>query len=117
MWEELYKTYYPELLRYAAAACQNQTAAEDLAQDIFLKALQNCDTLEDLGPSQKRAWLYRTLKTPFMTAIATAKWRISTCRPRRTGKASRSQGWRRWKTPCSWPPSAPRTEPFLPCGT
>lgn len=62
MWEELYKTYYPELLRYAAAACRNQTAAEDLAQEVFLKALQNCDTLEDLGPSQRRAWLYRTLK-------------------------------------------------------
>lgn len=62
MWEELYKTYYPELLRYASGACQNQSAGEDLAQDVFLKALQNWSLLEDLGPSQRRAWLYKALK-------------------------------------------------------
>ena len=61
MWEELYKTYYPELLRYASSACLNQSAGEDLTQDVFLKALQNWNLLEDLGPSQRRAWLYRTL--------------------------------------------------------
>lgn len=62
MWEELYEKHYPELLRYAAAACKNQTEAEDVAQEVFLKALQNADTFEDLGPSQRRAWLYRSLK-------------------------------------------------------
>lgn len=62
MWEELYENHYPELLRYASAACKNATEAEDLAQEVFLKALQNCDTFEDLGPSQRRAWLFRTLK-------------------------------------------------------
>lgn len=62
MWEELYEKHYPELLRYAAAACKNQTEAEDVAQEVFLKALQNADTFEDLGPSQKRAWLFRSLK-------------------------------------------------------
>lgn len=62
MWEELYETYYGELSRYGAAACHNPAEGEDLAQEVFLKALQNCTTLEELGPSQKRAWLYRTLK-------------------------------------------------------
>lgn len=62
MWEELYEKHYPELLRYAAAACRNQTEAEDVAQEVFLKALQNADTFEDLGPNQRRAWLYRALK-------------------------------------------------------
>lgn len=62
MWDEIYLKYYPELLRYAAAACKNQTEAEDVAQEVFLKALQNADLFEDLGPSQKRAWLYRSLK-------------------------------------------------------
>ena len=62
MWDEIYQKYYPELLRYAAAACKNQTEAEDVAQEVFLKALQNADVFEDLGPSQKRAWLYRALK-------------------------------------------------------
>lgn len=62
MWEELYEKHYPELLRYAAAACRNQEEAEDAAQEVFLKALQNADVIQDLGPSQRRAWLYRTLK-------------------------------------------------------
>ena len=62
MWDEIYEKFYPELLRYAAAACGNQTEGEDVAQEVFLKALQNADIFEDLGPSQKRAWLYRSLK-------------------------------------------------------
>lgn len=62
MWEELYKTYYSELLRYASSACQSQAAGEDLVQDVFLKALQNCATLDGLSTSQRRAWLYKTLK-------------------------------------------------------
>lgn len=62
MWEEIYEKHYPELLRFAAAACKNQTEAEDIAQEVFLKALQNAGTFEDLGPSQKRAWLFRSLK-------------------------------------------------------
>lgn len=62
MWDEIYQKYYSELLHYAAAACKNQTEAEDVAQEVFLKALQNADVFEDLGPSQKRAWLYRALK-------------------------------------------------------
>ena len=62
MWEDLYEKHYPELLRYAAAACKNQTEAEDVVQEVFLKALQNADTFEDLGPNQRRAWLYRALK-------------------------------------------------------
>ena len=62
MWEELYEKHYKELLRYAVAACKNLAEAEDAAQEVFLKALQNPDTFQDLGPSQMRAWLFRTLK-------------------------------------------------------
>lgn len=62
MWDELYAQHYPELLRYAMSACHSWEQAEDLAQEAFLKALQNADTFEDLGPSQRRAWLFRTLK-------------------------------------------------------
>jgi len=62
MWEELYEKHYPELLRYAAAACGSRAEAEDVAQEVFLKALQSADVFEDLGPSQRRAWLFRSLK-------------------------------------------------------
>lgn len=62
MWEELYEKYYPELLKYAASTGQSQAEAEDLAQEVFLRALQSGALFEELGPCQRRAWLYRTLK-------------------------------------------------------
>lgn len=62
MWETLYNTYYKELLRYACGVCHSQSAAEDLVQEVFVKAMQNTAAIMDLSKSQTRAWLYRTLK-------------------------------------------------------
>ena len=62
MWDEIYQRHYPELLKYCLGACRDKELAEDLVQETFLKALQNADTFEDLGLSQRRAWLYRTVK-------------------------------------------------------
>lgn len=62
MWEEVYEAHYSELLRYCTAACRDTQLAEDLVQEAFMKALQNTDTFEELGPSQRRAWLFRTMK-------------------------------------------------------
>ena len=66
MWEELYEKYRPELVRYCTGICRDGPAAEDLVQETFLKALQNADLLEDLGPNQRRAWLYRTVKNLYV---------------------------------------------------
>lgn len=65
MWDELYKRHYTELLKYCTAACRDREMAEDLVQETFLKALQNPDTMEDLGLCQRRAWLFRTMKNLF----------------------------------------------------
>lgn len=62
MWDEIYQRHYPELLKYCIAACRDQELAEDLVQETFLKALQNAEVFEDLSSSQRRAWLYRTMK-------------------------------------------------------
>lgn len=62
MWEELYKQHYQELLRKAVCICRNSAQAEDAVQETFLRALQNVSVVEDLGPSQRRAWLFRALK-------------------------------------------------------
>lgn len=62
MWDELYRRHHSELLRYCYGACESRETAEDLAQEVFLKAMQNTDLFEDLGPKQQRAWLYRTVK-------------------------------------------------------
>lgn len=73
MWEELYEAHHSELLRWCAAACHDQALAEDLAQETFLRAMQDPDTLEDLGPSQRRAWLYRTMKNLLVDRIRRAR--------------------------------------------
>ncbi len=62
MWDELYKKICPELVAYAVAAVHDKGLAEDLAQETFLRALQNASDFDGLGASQQRAWLYRTLK-------------------------------------------------------
>lgn len=73
MWEELYEAHHSELLRWCAGACHDQALAEDLAQETFLRAMQDPDTFEDLGPSQRRAWLYRTMKNLLVDRIRRAK--------------------------------------------
>ena len=62
MWDEIYERHYPELLKYCIGACRDKELAEDLVQETFMRALQNADTIEELGPNQCRAWLYRTMK-------------------------------------------------------
>ncbi len=73
MWDEIYQRLYPELVRYAARACEDPELAEDIAQEVFLKALQNADTFQDLSQSQQRAWLYRALKNYMIDCIRRAK--------------------------------------------
>lgn len=65
MWDEVYNHYQTELLRYAARMCGDNELAQDLVQETFLKALQSGETFEDLGESQRRAWLYKTMKRQF----------------------------------------------------
>lgn len=62
MIELLYAAYYGELQRYLHYRTGDASAAEDVTQETFLKALQNADKLCELSQSQCRAWLYRTAK-------------------------------------------------------
>lgn len=79
MWDELYQRHYGELLRYAASVCRDEQLAEDVAQEVFLKALQNADTFEDLSPSQRRGWLYRALKNHLVDRFRRAKLENEYC--------------------------------------
>ncbi|WP_458862862.1 RNA polymerase sigma factor [Acidaminobacterium chupaoyuni] len=65
MWEELYEAHYRELIAYGAHISGSRELAEDLVQETFIKALMNTETVEDLSPSKRRAWLYRTFKNLF----------------------------------------------------
>lgn len=62
MWEELYEAYYTELVKYGTAMSKSHELSEDLAQETFMRAMMNIDTLEDMSSNKRRAWLYRTFK-------------------------------------------------------
>ncbi len=48
MWEELYEEHFRELVAYGSRMCGNRELAQDLAQETFIKALMNGETLESL---------------------------------------------------------------------
>ena len=62
MLEELFCAHRAELTAYCRGLCRSDAAAQDMVQEVFLRAWQNIGTLQDLGPSQRRAWLYRTAR-------------------------------------------------------
>ena len=109
MWEELYEKHYKELLHYAVAACKNLAEAEDAAQEVFLKALQNPDTFQDLGPSQKRAWLFRTLKNLMCDRYRRGQLENAYLAARQEQAEYWDPASRRRKTGCCWPSSRRRT--------
>ncbi|MBA7489759.1 ECF RNA polymerase sigma factor SigD [subsurface metagenome] len=54
----LYEEYYDKIAHYAFVRIGNRTEAEDLAGEVFLKALESLKSYEDRGiPMQ--AWLFR----------------------------------------------------------
>jgi RNA polymerase sigma-70 factor (ECF subfamily) len=55
---QLYDRYQPEIVRYLVYRTGDPEAAEDLAQQVFLKAWQAIPRYEDRGVPFK-AWLYR----------------------------------------------------------
>ena len=63
MLEELFCAHRAELTAYCRGLCRSDAAAQDMVQEVFLRAWQNIGTLQDLGPSQRRAWLYRTARS------------------------------------------------------
>ena len=65
MWEELYETYFDELVAYGIRVYGSRELAEDLVQETFVKALINAGTVMNLSPGKRRAWLYRTFKNLF----------------------------------------------------
>lgn len=56
--EELYGRYFPKIYRFVYARVREQTAAEDVTSDVFIKALKNIHRYQDTGSSFS-AWLYR----------------------------------------------------------
>ena len=59
---ELYGTFYKEMLAYCTALTRNRSAAEDLVQETYLRAMTHWDDFQNLSRNQSRAWLYKTAR-------------------------------------------------------
>ena len=68
--DSLYEDYYNKILWYCINLSRNNTSiAEDIAQETFIKALENAHILGDLSEGQCRSWLYRTAKNIFIDRV------------------------------------------------
>ncbi|MDC0357791.1 RNA polymerase sigma factor [Oligoflexia bacterium] len=55
-WETLVKEYYPRIYAYALKLLGSEADAEDIAQEVFLKAFKS--KKQDLSPLALKQWLY-----------------------------------------------------------
>jgi RNA polymerase sigma-70 factor (ECF subfamily) len=58
--EQLFKLWYPKLLRYAAGQTQGRDAAKDVVQETLLSVARQIRRLDD--PAAFPKWLYRILE-------------------------------------------------------
>lgn len=71
--EEIYKTYFHDVYRYALSLCQNESQAQDLVSETYLKAIQALP--EDY--MEVRAWLFRVCRNCFIDQQRKKKrWRM-----------------------------------------
>ena len=63
---ELYEEFFDGLVSWCGGMCGDETAAEDMVQEAFARALTHAETLERLHPMQARAWLYTTIKNIYL---------------------------------------------------
>ncbi|GAI20424.1 unnamed protein product, partial [marine sediment metagenome] len=54
----LYQEYYDRIVRYICVRINDQSGAENLGGDVFLKALQSLDSYRG-RTEQMRAWLFK----------------------------------------------------------
>lgn len=70
MIDKLYKDYYNKLLWYCMNLSRgNTSAAEDIVQETFLRALENAHILNQLIEAQCGSWLYKTAKNIFIDNV------------------------------------------------
>jgi len=54
----LYETHFERVTRYIAARIGNVNEAEDLASEVFVRALRTCEQFEDTGAPME-AWIFK----------------------------------------------------------
>ena len=79
MWELLYETFWDRLEHFCFNLCRDEARAEDLTQEVFLRALQNRTLINSFTERQCKAWLFTTARNLYCDQL------------RRTAKATSSR--------------------------
>lgn len=63
--EAIYLEYFNSVYRFALSLSQNQTVAEEVAQETFFKAMEHLDRFD--GKGSISAWLYQIARNTYYT--------------------------------------------------
>ncbi len=69
--EKVYVEYFPDVYKYVLSLCHDQTMAEDITQETFLKAIKNIHHFK--GECKLRVWLCHIAKNTYFTAYKKKK--------------------------------------------
>ena len=117
MWELLYETFWDRLEHFCFNLCRDEARAEDLTQEVFLRALQNRTLINSFTERQCKAWLFTTARNLYgdqLRRTAKEEQLLSTFSRKRT-VLSRIPHWTRWKPPVCWLCSPRKSGGCSPC--
>lgn len=69
--DEIYRMYAGDVYRYALSLCRSEHLAQDLLQDVMLKAAENFDKFR--GDCSVRTWLFSITKNLFLNYVKRAE--------------------------------------------
>lgn len=72
MWDEMYEEFWDKLEHFCAKLCRDESRAEDLTQEVFLKALMNRSLIESFNARQCKAWLFATARNLYCDQVRRA---------------------------------------------
>ena len=122
MWELLYEEFWDKLEHFCYKLCRDDGRAEDLTQEVFLRALQNRALMESFAPGQCKAWLFAAARNLYCDQVRRAVKEESLLAlldpdDAETRTRRRRPRWGPWTwIPC-WEHSTRWTRCCLPCGT
>ena len=117
MWELLYETFWDRLEHFCFNLCRDEARAEDLTQEVFLRALQNRSLINSFTERQCKAWLFTTARNLYCDQLRrTAKEeQLLSAFSRKRTVLNRIPRWTRWKPPVCWLCSPRKSGGCSPC--
>lgn len=72
MWEMLYEEFWDKLEHFCFRLCRDEGRAEDMTQEVFLRALQNRALIESFTSGQCKAWLFAAARNLYCDQVRRA---------------------------------------------